>query len=178
DGDDLPSSPDNQNAALYPSPMLPRAYSAQERDVMVRTILGEAADQGNVGMAAVALVIRNRAEDVRFPDNVADVSLQPRQFSAWNADGSGNALVAKYNPGEAAYERAAYVADLVMAGLVPDFTEGATHYYSPAGMNHLVESGYQKNLIPSWLARETEARDAPPIRIGGHIFTGSVRIDR
>ncbi|EGJ19291.1 hypothetical protein RSWS8N_20559 (plasmid) [Cereibacter sphaeroides WS8N] len=74
-----------------------------------------------------------------------------------------------------AYERAAYVADLVMAGLVPDFTEGATHYYSPAGMNHLVESGYQKNLIPSWLARETEARDAPPIRIGGHIFTGSVQ---
>ncbi|WP_420024755.1 conjugal transfer protein TraG N-terminal domain-containing protein (plasmid) [Cereibacter azotoformans] len=175
DGDDLPSSPENQNAALYPSPMLPRAYSAQERDVMVRTILGEAADQGNVGMAAVALVIRNRAEDVRFPDNVADVSLQPRQFSAWNADGSGNALVSKYKPGDAAYERAAYVADLVMAGLVPDFTEGATHYYSPAGMNHLVESGYQKNLIPSWLARETEAREAPPIRIGGHIFTGSVQ---
>ncbi len=175
DGDDLPSSPDNQNAALYPSPMLPRAYSAQERDVMVRTILGEAADQGNVGMAAVALVIRNRAEDVRFPDNVADVSLQPRQFSAWNADGSGNALVSKYNPGDAAYERAAYVADLVMAGLVPDFTEGATHYYSPAGMSHLVETGYQKNLIPTWLERETEARDAPPVRIGGHVFTGQVR---
>ncbi|MFT4014884.1 MAG: hypothetical protein QM682_16140 [Paracoccus sp. (in: a-proteobacteria)] len=64
-----------------------------------------------------------------------------------------------------------------MAGLVPDFTEGATHGYSPAGMRALVDAGYQKNLIPSWLGRESAGRDAPPARIGGHVFTGQVKED-
>lgn len=98
-----------------------------------------------------------------------------KQFSAWNADGSGNNLVNKYRPGDPAYERAAYVVDVVMAGLVPDFTGGATHYFAPAGMRALVEQGYQKNLIPGWLERETEARSAPPIRVGDHVFTGQVQ---
>lgn len=175
DGDELPASPENQTAAIYPAPLPGKAMSAEERDTVIRTVIGEAANQGNAGMAAVALVIRNRADDARFPDAVGQVSLQPKQFSAWNADGSGNSLVNKYRPGDPAYERAAYVVDVVMAGLVPDFTGGATHYFSPAGMRALVEQGYQKNLIPGWLERETEARDAPPIRVGDHVFTGQVQ---
>ncbi|MPL92148.1 hypothetical protein SDC9_38245 [bioreactor metagenome] len=175
DGDELPASPENQTAAIYPAPLPGKAMSAEERDTVIRTVIGEAANQGNAGMAAVALVIRNRADDARFPDAVGQVSLQPKQFSAWNADGSGNSLVNKYRPGDPAYERAAYVVDVVMAGLVPDFTGGATHYFAPAGMRALVEQGYQKNLIPGWLERETEARNAPPIRVGDHVFTGQVQ---
>ena len=177
DGGELGSSSENRRAAMLPTPMRAKAMTLEDRDVMIRTVLGEAASEGNVGMAAVALVIRNRADDSRYPETVGAVSLQPRQFSAWNADGSGNDLVSKYRPGSAAYERAAYVVDAVMGGYVPDFTEGATHYFAPAGMKAMVESGYQRNLIPHWLAGETAQRDAPPVRIGGHIFTGQVRSD-
>jgi conjugal transfer mating pair stabilization protein TraG len=131
-------------------------------------------------MAAVALVIRNRAEDSRFPDTVGDVATQGNargihQFSVWNQDGSGNNLPSKYNPGDKQYERAAYIVDVVMGGVVPDFTEGATHYYSPAGMRALVDQGYQNNLIPRWLQSETASRDAQNVEIGGHIFTGQVK---
>jgi Cell wall hydrolyses involved in spore germination len=160
------------------TPALPgKAISPDERDVVIRTVLGEAAGESNAGMAAVAMVIRNRADDARYPDTVGEVSRQPRQFSAWNEDGSGNDLVTKYGPGSPQYERAAYIVDVVMAGLVPDFTEGATHYYSPAGMRALVDQGYQKNLIPTWLERETATRDTLPVRIGGHVFTGQAKTD-
>ena len=175
DGDGLGPSPENRNAALHPTPMQAMPMTLEDRDVMIRTVLGEAASEGAVGQAAVALVIRNRADDQRFPDTVGGVSLQPRQFSAWNGDGSGNTLVSKYGPGDSAYEKTGYVVDAVMGGFVPDFTEGSTHYYAPAGMRALVDQGYQKNLIPGWLARETDARDTLPVQIGGHIFTGQVR---
>jgi conjugal transfer mating pair stabilization protein TraG len=175
DGDELGSSPENRNAAIYPTPMRKKEFSPEERDVMIRTVLGEASGEGMEGQAAVAMVIRNRSEDARFPDSVGAVSLQRNQFSAWNTDGSGNHLVSKYNPGDPAYEQAAYVVDAVMGGYVPDFTEGATHYYSPAGMQALVDQGYQKNLIPGWLQGENAARDSLPVSVGGHVFTGQMQ---
>ena len=161
--------------ADVPLPLPVKTIGPEERDAVIRTVLGEAAGESNAGMAAVALVIRNRSDDARYPDTVGEVSLQPRQFSAWNEDGSGNDLVKRYGPGSPQYERAAYIVDMVMAGLVPDFTEGATHYYSPAGMKALVEQGYQKNLIPTWLEKETASRDTLPIQIGGHVFTGKAK---
>lgn len=158
----------------------PMAFTPNERDLVVRTVLGEAASEGDVGMAAVALVIRNRAEDSRFPDTVGEVATQGNargihQFSVWNQDASGNNLPSKYNSGDKQYERAAYIVDVVMGGVVPDFTEGATHYYSPAGMRALVDQGYQSNLIPHWLQSETASRDAQNVEIGGHIFTGQLK---
>lgn len=175
DGDGLGPSPDNRNAAHHPTPMPAKDMTMPDRDVMIRTVLGEAAGEGMEGQAAVALVIRNRTDDERFPDTVGGVSLQPRQFSAWNGDGSGNRLISQYQPGDEAYDRAAYVVDAVMGGYVPDFTDGATHYYSPAGMKALVDQGYQRNMIPSWLQTETANRDTLPVRIGGHVFTGQVK---
>ena len=79
---------------------------------MIRTIVGEAAGEGPEGMAAVALVIRNRMADSRYPDTPGGVSLQPGQFSAWNTDGSGNDLVRQYGPGTETYDRAALIARL------------------------------------------------------------------
>jgi conjugal transfer mating pair stabilization protein TraG len=176
------STGSNENIGTTPRgrQLEPMAFTPNERDLVIRTVLGEAASEGDVGMAAVALVIRNRAEDSRFPDTVGDVATQGNargihQFSVWNQDGSGNNLPSKYNPGDRQYERAAYIVDVVMGGVVPDFTEGATHYYSPAGMRALVDQGYQNNLIPRWLQSETASRDAQNVEIGGHIFTGQVK---
>lgn len=143
----------------------------QSRDVIVRTLLGEAMGEGPEGMRAVAHVIANRASDPRWPDSPADVALQPMQFSAWNSGAGGNDLVRKYGPDTPEYQLAAALTDDVFAGFSPDLTEGATHYYSPAGMDALVEQGAQSNRVPTWFEEERQKRGGD-VTIGGHIFTG------
>ena len=142
-----------------------------QRDIVIRTVIGEAANEGPEGWAAVAAVLRNRAADPRWPDAVGAVALQPQQFSAWNSGAGGNDLVRRYGPGDQLYERIGQVVDQVMAG-GPDPTGGATHYYSPRGMQALVDEGSQSNLIPRWLQGERERRGGNDVTIGGHVFTG------
>ena len=103
---------------------------------------------------------------------MADVSLQPKQFSAWNKGAGGNHLVHKYGPGSGIYQNVGQIADQVFAGDYADPTGGATHYYSPAGMRALVNSGSQSNVLPRWLQKETDRRGGNTVTIGGHVFTG------
>lgn len=145
------------------------------RDIAIRTILGEAAGESPLGQAAVAHVLLNRAADPRWPSTLSEVALQPKQFSAWNKGAGGNHLVNKYSPGDAAYERVGAVYDAVISGSIADPTGGATHYYSPAGMQALVDQGAQSNLLPRWLQQENQRRGADPTTIGGHIFTGAAQ---
>lgn len=142
------------------------------RDIAIRTILGEAAGESPMAQAAVAHVLLNRARDPRWPSTVEQVALQPKQFSAWNTGAGGNDLVSKYGPGSDPYERVGAVYDSVMSGGIPDPTGGATHYYSPAGMQALVSQGAQSNLMPGWLKEENRRRGGNPTTIGGHVFTG------
>lgn len=147
-------------------------YTAEDRDILIRTILGEAASESDLGQQAVAHVIANRLRDKRWPNTLREVALQPKQFSAWNAGVGGNDLVRKYGPGTPAYERAAANADLVLTGTTPDPTGGATHYYSPAGMDAHVARGEQTNRLPGWLQSESDRRGGNNVTIGGHVFTG------
>lgn len=142
-----------------------------QRDIVIRTVIGEAANEGPEGWAAVVNVLRNRTQDSRWPDQIGVVALQPQQFSAWNEGAGGNDLVRKHNPGDPLYERVGAVVDQVMAG-GQDNTGGATHYYSPAGMQALVSEGSQSNLLPRWLQEENNRRGGNTTTIGGHIFTG------
>ena len=142
-----------------------------QRDILIRTIIGEAANEGPEGWAAVANVIRNRANDPRWPDQPGAVALQPKQFSAWNSGAGGNDLVRRYKPSDPIYQRVGAVVDQVMSG-GPDNTGGATHYYSPRGMEALVSEGSQSNRLPGWLQQENERRGGNTVTIGGHIFTG------
>ena len=59
--------------------------TAKQRDTVVRTVIGEAANQGARGQIAVASVIRNRAQSGQFSSDPAKVALQPGQFSTWNS---------------------------------------------------------------------------------------------
>lgn len=169
-----PPAPGNRPASSS-APAIGRELHPYERDIMVRTIIGEAANEGVIGQAAVAHTIRNRVMDKRWGDDPAEVSLQFKQFSTWNDGAGGNSLPTKYNPGDALYDRVAGIVDDVWSGRTPDMTGGATYYYSPAGMDALVDSGAQSNRIPNWLAQENADRGAPPATIGGQIFTGRVR---
>lgn len=143
-----------------------------ERDIAIRTILGEAAGEGPQGWAAVAHVLRNRAADTRWPGTVGAVAKQPKQFSTWNTGAGGNHIPHTADPNSETYKKVGAVYDQVMAGEIPDPTGGATHYYSPAGMQALVSSGAQTNTVPGWFEQQTAMRGADPTTIGGHIFTG------
>ena len=145
--------------------------SGYDRDIAIRTMLGEAANEGDLGLAAVAHVITNRTADPRWPNSIAAVALQDKQFSAWNKGAGGNSLVSKYGPGNALYEKAGVIFDAVTSGRHVDPTNGATHYYSPSGMKALVAAGSQANELPSW-ARQTASESGGEIVIGGHIFSG------
>lgn len=130
-----------------------------DRDFGIRTLLGEAAGEGQQGMAAVAHVIMNRMGSTRFNyKTVKDAVLADKQFSTWNTGEGGNDP-SKWNPDSAQYKRAAQVWDAVTAGNHVDPTGGSTHYYSPRGMKN--------GQAPDWW--NSEAKNGQ-VRIGNHIF--------
>lgn len=138
--------------------------SPEERDIGIRTLLGEAGSQGTDGMAAVAHVLKNRATDKqgRFPNSIAGVAKEPKQFSVWNDGAIPAAAMSADHP---MYQKAGAVYDAVMSGRTVDLTGGATHYYSPEGMK-----AYGKEK-PDWYDAEA-AKAGGSIKIGGHVFAG------
>lgn len=111
----------------------------RDRDVLARTLWGEARGEGLAGMVAVAWSIRNRVDmDLHndgkpdwWGEGYTDVCQKPYQFSCWNK-GDPNQLFltgARQIPfRELAQCRV--VADQVIDGKVADPTGGATHYYA------------------------------------------------
>lgn len=133
-----------------------------ERDLAVRTLIGEAGNQGDEGLAAVANVIKNRVNDDRYGNTVADVILAPKQFSVWNnGDKAGNyaRAIPETHP---IYQKAAQIFDGVLSGEVPDITNGATHY---ANTKTVMQ---QRGSLQPWLANMVNSGDV--IQIGAHTF--------
>ncbi|RYE62086.1 MAG: cell wall hydrolase, partial [Oxalobacteraceae bacterium] len=62
----------------------------QDRDVLARTVWGEARGEGINGMVAVAWTIRNRVEDAKdrswWGEGYSGVCQRPYQFSCWNSN--------------------------------------------------------------------------------------------
>lgn len=133
-----------------------------QRDILIRTVAGEAMSESPAGQAAVVHTILNRAADGRWPTDPAKVALQPQQFSAWNKGAGGNALPYTIKPGSAAYEAIGQLVDGAASGAIADPTGGAVFYYAPKGM-----AGGKK---PSWYGSAN--REGPARRLGNHIFLG------
>lgn len=129
------------------------SLTPQQRDILIKTILGEARGEGERGMEAVAHVIANRANSNRYPGDPAAVALQPKQFSTWNAGEGGN-NPQQFRPGTPQYETAAQVIDRVFSGQTTDPTNGALFYHTPA-------------VNPAW-SREVNRHGTT--QIGNHIF--------
>ena len=62
-------------------------YESLDLFCMAKNIYHEARGEGDVGMYAVAQVTLNRYASTRYPNNICEVVMQPRQFS-WANDRS------------------------------------------------------------------------------------------
>lgn len=118
---------------------------------LAMTVYMEAEGEPFDGKLAVAQVIRNRAKARNL--SLADVVLQPMQFSCWNTDAPTRRKLD--NPHPAFWDECCRAALYVG----PDATQGATHYLNERVV--LRESGH----LPSWFdpAKVT-------YRIGNHTF--------
>ncbi|MFC3706038.1 cell wall hydrolase [Devosia honganensis] len=105
--------------------------SAYQRDILIRTALGEARGEGVDGMADVIQVIMNRAGSGQYPSDPARVALQPYQFSTWNKGEGGN-NPQQFKKDSQEYKRAEQALDAVLSGDRPDYTGGALFYHTPA----------------------------------------------
>jgi spore germination cell wall hydrolase CwlJ-like protein len=131
----------------------------KDRDVLARTLWGEARGESLVGQIAVAWTIRNRVNDGKtkswWGEGYAGVCLKPYQFSCWNKNDPNFAYLsgAKSIPFRE-FAQAQIAADQVIAGKVPDPTGGATHYYATS-----------MKAAPAWTqgAKQT-------LKLGQHIF--------
>lgn len=121
---------------------------------MIRTILGEAANEGPRGQAAVAHVILNRTASGNYGSTPSSVVMAPNQFEPWQ---TRRQELLGYKPNSSSYQNVGDIVDMAASGEIPDPTNGATHFYSPVSQAAL---GRQP---PSWAVK-------PTAKIGGHNF--------
>lgn len=121
--------------------------SKDDLDTVVNTVIGEAANQGAKGMAAVASVIRNRAaEKGKSP---AEIVAEPHQFAAFSNPGE---KVQKDMQDPALRAEATQIVQSIFSGNVPDPTDGADHYHADG-------------ITPDWANSMAQTT-----KIGNHIF--------
>jgi len=126
-------------------------------DVMARTLWGEARGEGRDGMRGVACVILNRAGDPGWwGRSVAEVCLKPWQFSCWLESDPNRVKLLAVDGRDRAYATALSVAVDALAGILPDYTFGATHYHT-------------LDCAPAWAKGRT-----PCAVIGRHAFYNDI----
>ena len=126
----------------------------EEKEILARTIWGEARGEGIPGMVAVANVIRNRREyPGRWGSTWRSVCLKRWQFSCWNENDPNRQRLID-GPDGTEMRQARIIADMVMNNLLIDNTAGATHYHT-----HYVK--------PNWMDHPSMK---PRGEIGNHIF--------
>lgn len=131
----------------------------RDRDILARTLWGEARGESLAGQIAVAWTIRNRVNDGKtkswWGEGYTGVCQKPYQFSCWNKNDPNYAYLSGAKPIPfREFAQAQIAADQVMSGKVPDPTGGATHYYATT---------MQKPPIWEKGAKQT-------LQLGRHIF--------
>ncbi len=105
------------------------SWDFQQIDCLTKNAYFEARGEGEGGINRVNDVVLNRASNKsRYPDGVCQVITEPKQFS-WYTDGKDHAIKdwSAYNSiYNLSYNRYVYR----LAGVLPDLTNGATHYHA------------------------------------------------
>jgi spore germination cell wall hydrolase CwlJ-like protein len=129
--------------------------SDEDRDLIVRTVMGEANNEPLAGKVAVAAVIRNRLMSGDYGDTVPGVLFAKKQFEPW---ATRKRELLSYSQDDPAYQEAADAVDLALNGEDP--THGATHF---ANVSTVRDRGNTSAL--GWIAGMSNKR-----RIGNHTF--------
>ena len=134
---------DNQMAmvVIKEKPVAPEWFSKQqeeefekEKELLARTMYGEASDQGEEGMVAVGNVVMNRFKSTKdwWGTDIESIIRMPKQFSVFNDTESGNyKRMMNATEDDEVYQQALKIAEGLLTGNIEDNTEGSTHYYNP-----------------------------------------------
>jgi spore germination cell wall hydrolase CwlJ-like protein len=110
-------------------------------EIAVRTMWGEARNQNDAGLAAVAWVLRNRLYSGKWGHDLAGVCFWPEQFSCWNADCPERVAMVTVNETDKEYARCH---DTLLNVFATDATKdpinGAMYYFQPSA----------KLFLPNW----------------------------
>jgi hypothetical protein len=131
------------------------AYTAEDRDYLIKTIAFEAGGESDQGKAAVAHVILTRKRSGRWGDTIKKVVTYPWQFESWM---TRRAEIERLVSEDYRYRSAARIADAVLAGQMPDPTTGATHFLNPMVVHQRLAGS-----LPAWAA-------GGGLSIGSHTF--------
>lgn len=101
-------------------------------EVMARTAIGEARGEGDVGMQAVMWTIVNRFTAKKWfsGQSAAGTALKAAQYSCWLQHDPNYGLITNIQPEVGLFALALKWAANVAAGIIPDSTLGATHYFA------------------------------------------------
>lgn len=130
----------------------PQVRFANDRDALIRTVLGEAGAEPPEGQTAVAAVVLNRARQRGL--SPSEVVLERNQFEPWGNPQTAARLMS-VSPNDPAYQAAARQVDAALQGQDP--TNGADHFYAPRAQAALGRDA------PGWAQGD-------PLVIGGHNF--------
>lgn len=112
-------------------------YTEQDLDYATRTVWAEARGEGRDGQAAVAWVLKNRAQNPRWwsrnrddipDDTIAAVCVDPWQFSCWLKSDPNYCKLTSLPKTDPAYVAIRAICKDVFDGKVPDPTGKADHY--------------------------------------------------
>jgi Cell Wall Hydrolase len=98
-----------------------------DRDLIIRTVIGEAEAEGPLGQFSVAHSIKNRLDSGRWGKRGRDVVHAPAQYEPWG-NPERRAYIEKVDPNSALYRRIGKIVDATWKGEIPDPTGGATHF--------------------------------------------------
>jgi hypothetical protein len=154
--DDIPdtvtesSAPAGQTRiTVHPLPTrAPLALDQRSRDLAIRTVLGEAADEPDEGKVGVAAVLRNRLESGRWGDSLPKVITAPKQFEPWNTQ-EGRSRMFSYTEDSEPYQKAAAAVDAAF-GQGTDPTGGMTHFYNRDLNAKLAAERGDRRAVPTW----------------------------
>jgi spore germination cell wall hydrolase CwlJ-like protein len=133
-------------------------YNELAVDVLARTIWGEARGEGLSGMEAVASVVLNRVAVAQsrggywWGNDIISVCQKPYQFSCWNRSDPNYRMLLDTTEKNIHFATSLRIARRAVAGVLPDATDGATHYH-------------ERSISPSWAEGQT-----PVAVINHHIF--------
>jgi hypothetical protein len=123
--------------------------SDADLDAITRTVLGEGSGD-SAEQAGIAHVILNRrmlGTANGYADTIDGVVHQPNAFEAWSRKNAPN-YPEKFSAKSPAYQQARQIVEGAVSGMIPDPTDGYTHFLEPHKVAERVNAGKMK--WPSW----------------------------